>query len=67
MIAVAGGILLAVFVLLVLFGLWLTARDIARFLWRYKPQVAAVLIGAGIYAACTIAGSYTAFPTYVQR
>jgi len=67
MIAVAGGILLAIFVLLVLSGLWLCVRDTVRFMWRYKLQVAVVLGGLGIYAVVAIAGSYTKFPTYVQR
>jgi hypothetical protein len=66
-IAVAGGILLALFVILVLSGLWLTARDFFRFMMRHKLPVAIVLGGFFIWAAVSVAGSYAAFPTYAQH
>lgn len=48
MIVVAGGILLAVFVLLVLFGFALVVRDVLRWCRRSINPVA---IGAFIFAA----------------
>lgn len=49
MIQIAGGILLAVFILLVLVGLFLAIRDGARFAHRHAVTVALVLgLGAWV-------------------
>jgi hypothetical protein len=64
MIAVAGGILLAFFILFVLFGAAMTVRDTFRFAMRHKPYVYGLIGAAVLFAALTIAGSYDQSPAY---
>jgi predicted tellurium resistance membrane protein TerC len=69
MIAVAGGILLALLVVILLIGFLLMFRDIGRFLWRHKSAVVIVVVAFGIWATFTVAGLYSKpySPPYVQR
>lgn len=75
--AVAGGILLAIFILLVLSGLWLTVRDVARFAGRNAKSLApaaAMIPGAvtlalvvGLVGAVGYAATRRAEPKFVEK
>jgi hypothetical protein len=69
MIAVAGGILLALLAVFLLIGFVLTVRDIGRFLWRHKGAVAIDAVALGIWAAVSVAGLYSQpySPPYARR
>jgi hypothetical protein len=69
MIAVAGGILLALLAVFLFIGFVLMARDIGRFLWRHKGAVAIIAVAFGIWAAVSMAGLYSQpySPPYALR
>jgi hypothetical protein len=64
MMAVAGGILLALFVLFILFGAVAAIRDTFRFAMRHKPYTLAVLGALALGIAVSVAGSYDQSPAY---
>lgn len=59
MIAVAGGLLLALLVVFLLIGFVLAVRDGFRFLGRNKRVVGIVALAFGIWATITVVGMYS--------
>jgi hypothetical protein len=58
-IAVAGGILLALVVVILFVGFVAMVRDTFRFVWRHKIALAATVVALALWAAVSVAGLYS--------